>query len=115
MEILEVGNKFKVAILAAKRAKQIMKTGKKKIDIEAFNPLTVALEEIKRGLVTNETIIEDERNSIINLVETEVTEDCAETAEVPAKETEIVESKVTSSDEDKKITEEELVKKNLSL
>ncbi len=114
MEIEKVGNKFKIAILAAKRAKQIMKTGKKKVDIKAFNTLTVALEEIRQGLVTNETMIEDEKNSIINLGETEVLEEGNESSESKAKLSEEKVSENAPDENNEIITDEERVKKNLT-
>lgn len=114
MEIEKVGNKFKIAILAAKRAKQIMKTGKKKIDIVAFNPLTVALEEIRQGLVTNETIIEDEKNSIIDLGETEVIEKRTESTDLEKKVSERLVSKDAPDENNENITDVERVKKNLT-
>ncbi len=114
MEIEKVGNKFKIAILAAKRAKQIMKTGKKKVDIKAFNPLTVALEEIRQGLVTYETIIEDEKNSIINLGETEVLEKGNESTESEVKLSEETVSKDAPDENTENITDVERVKKNLT-
>ncbi len=49
-EVLD--SKFRVAILAAKRAKQLVNGSKKKIDMKAENPLTVAIAEINAGLVT---------------------------------------------------------------
>ncbi len=123
MEIENVGNKFKVAILAAKRAKQIMKNGKKKIDMNASNPLTIALEEIKQGLVTNQTLIDDENNLLINvdgeLNETESEEttenENVELVQNNEKNTEVVEQieqKEDSANQD--ATAEEILKKNLT-
>ena len=43
--------------------------------MNASNPLTIALEEIKQGLVTNDTLIQDEKNLILNVdVELDETE-----------------------------------------
>ena len=113
MEYGNVGNKFKVAILAAKRAKQIMKTGKKKIDLIAFNPLTIALEEIRQGLVTYETIIEDENNSIINLGETQIINNEGNIFAAEGTSDENIESEDTTEDIDEEVSDEELLKKNL--
>ncbi len=123
MEIENVGNKFKVAILAAKRAKQIMKNGKKKIDMNASNPLTIALEEIRQGLVTNQTLIDDESNLIIN-VDAEINEtesgettenenvELAQNDDNNTAEVEQIEQKESSENQD--ATAEEILKKNLT-
>jgi len=108
LEVKDVGNKFKVAILAAKRAKQIMKTGKKKLDIEASNPLTVALEEIKEGLVTYETLKEDEQVLIVETSENE--EKKADDENVVE---EVIEAKGSSVKDDANATEEEILRNNL--
>lgn len=123
LEIENVGNKFKVAILAAKRAKQIMKNGKKKIDMNASNPLTIALEEIKQGLVTNQTLIDDENNLFLKveakLNETENNE-TSETENIELvqnddKNTVVVEQiEEEKSSENQKATAEEILKKNLT-
>ena len=49
-----IDSKFRLVILAAKRAKQLLRGGRKKVDMVAENPLTIALEEIKRGLINYE-------------------------------------------------------------
>jgi DNA-directed RNA polymerase subunit omega len=54
-----VDSKFRLCILAAKRAKQLIKGSKKKIDIKAENPLTIAIEEINRGLIDYEILHEN--------------------------------------------------------
>ena len=51
-----VGNKFRLAILAARRAKQLINGRKKKIELTAENPLTIALEEINQGVVDYNTL-----------------------------------------------------------
>ena len=52
MDSLEsIDSKFKLALLAAKRAKQLVKGGKKKVDMRAENPLTIAIEEIRQGKI----------------------------------------------------------------
>lgn len=55
-----IDSKFRQVILAAKRARQILIGSKKKIDINAENPLTIALEEIKQGKVDFEILLNEE-------------------------------------------------------
>ncbi len=57
-------SKFRLAILAAKRAKQIIKGSKKQVDIEAGNPLTIALEEIKQGIITPKNLYTFEQDRL---------------------------------------------------
>lgn len=52
MEKLDfIDSKFRLAILAAKRGKQLVAGAKKKINTIAENPLTIAIEEIYQGKV----------------------------------------------------------------
>lgn len=52
MEKLDfIDSKFRLAILAAKRGKQLVAGAKKRVDTSAENPLTIAIEEIYRGKV----------------------------------------------------------------
>ena len=52
MEKLDfIDSKFRLAILAAKRAKQLVSGSRKKIDSSSDSPLTVAMEEIRRGKI----------------------------------------------------------------
>jgi DNA-directed RNA polymerase subunit omega len=46
-----IDSKFRLAILAAKRGKQLVAGAKKRIDTSAENPLTIAIEEIYQGKV----------------------------------------------------------------
>lgn len=55
-----VDSKFRLVILASKRAKQLLRGGKKKVDLNAENPLTVALEEIKQGKIDYEIILTED-------------------------------------------------------
>jgi DNA-directed RNA polymerase subunit omega len=58
-----VDSKFRLVILASKRAKQLLHGGKKKVEMNAENPLSIALEEIKQGKIDYEIILnEDEDN-----------------------------------------------------
>jgi DNA-directed RNA polymerase subunit omega len=54
-----IDSKFRLVILAARRAKQLVRGSKKKVDINAENPLTVALKEIESGLVNFEILNEE--------------------------------------------------------
>lgn|GEM_PF-1548995 len=49
-------NKFTYVKIAAQRAKQILKGARKLVDTPANNPLTIALDEMRKGLVTAENI-----------------------------------------------------------
>lgn len=53
-----IDSKFRLVILAARRAKQLVRGSKKRVDINAENPLTVALKEIENGLVNFEILNE---------------------------------------------------------
>jgi len=46
-----IDSKFRLALLAARRAKQLVAGSKKKIEMNAENPLTIAIEEIYRGKI----------------------------------------------------------------
>lgn len=61
MEKLEfIDSKFRFALLAAKRAKQLVNGSKKRIDMHAENPLTIALEEIYQEKVNFKILDEEE-------------------------------------------------------
>jgi DNA-directed RNA polymerase subunit omega len=68
-EILEkldfIDSKFRLAILAAKRGKQLLAGAKKRVDTTAENPLTIAIEEIyqvkiKFRILEENELIKDE-------------------------------------------------------
>jgi DNA-directed RNA polymerase omega subunit len=61
-----IDSKFRLSLLAARRAKQLVGGSRKKVDILAENPLTIALEEIRRGKINFE-ILEDEEYSRLEL------------------------------------------------
>lgn len=72
MEKLDfIDSKFRLAILAAKRGKQLLAGAKKRVDSDAENPLTIAIEEIYRGkikvkiLEENEQITDEESASLM--------------------------------------------------
>jgi DNA-directed RNA polymerase subunit omega len=66
-----IDSKFRLAILAAKRGKQLLAGAKKRVDTSAENPLTIAVEEIYRGKVKfrileeNEQIKDEESTSLM--------------------------------------------------
>jgi len=55
-----IDSKFRLAILAAKRAKQLVAGAKKRVDTNAENPLTIAIEEIYQGKVKFRILEENE-------------------------------------------------------
>ncbi len=63
-----IDSKFRLCILAAKRAKQIVNGSKKKVNIDGENPLTIAIEEIKQGRI-NFHILEENEDREINQAE----------------------------------------------
>jgi DNA-directed RNA polymerase subunit omega len=59
-----IDSKFRLCILAAKRAKQIVNGSKKRVNIDAENPLTIAVEEIKQGRINFHILEENEEREI---------------------------------------------------
>jgi len=55
-----VDSKFRLVILAARRAKQLIAGDRKRVDIKAENPLTVALEELRQGKIDVEHLLKQE-------------------------------------------------------
>jgi DNA-directed RNA polymerase subunit omega len=51
-----VDSKFRLVLLAAKRAKQLLKGSRKKVETQVENPLSIALEEIKQGKIDFEIL-----------------------------------------------------------
>jgi len=51
-----IDSKFRFAIIVAKRAKQLINGAKPLVEIEAQNPLTIAIAEVRQGLVTAELL-----------------------------------------------------------
>jgi len=63
-----IDSKFRLAILAAKRAKQLVSGSRKKVDSSSENPLTISMEEIRRGkikikILDNDELIQDRDDS----------------------------------------------------
>ena len=59
-----IDSKFRLCILVAKRAKQLVNGSRARVDIDAENPLTIAIEEIKQGKIEFQIIGENEENEI---------------------------------------------------
>jgi DNA-directed RNA polymerase subunit omega len=55
-----IDSKFRLAILAAKRGKQLVAGAKKRVDTNAENPLTIAIEEIYQGKIKFKILEENE-------------------------------------------------------
>jgi DNA-directed RNA polymerase subunit omega len=66
-----IDSKFRQVILAAKRARQLLAGSKKKIEIDAENPLTIAMAEIKQGKIDFEILLHEEMVGIENGLELE--------------------------------------------
>jgi DNA-directed RNA polymerase omega subunit len=54
-----IDSKFRLAILVARRAKQLIGGAKRKVDIKAENVLTIALEEFRQGKIDFDVLNED--------------------------------------------------------
>jgi DNA-directed RNA polymerase omega subunit len=54
-----IDSKFRLAILVARRAKQLIGGAKRKVDIKAENVLTIAMEEFKQGKIDFDVLNED--------------------------------------------------------
>jgi DNA-directed RNA polymerase subunit omega len=55
-----IDSKFRLAILVARRAKQLIGGAKKKVEVKSDNPLTVALEEFKQGKIDFDVLYEEQ-------------------------------------------------------
>lgn len=60
-QLVGVDSKFRLVILAARRAKQLIAGARKRVDIKAENPLTVAMEEFRQGKINADTMMEDQQ------------------------------------------------------
>lgn len=79
MEQLDfIDSKFRLAILAAKRGKQLVNGAKKKLDVSAENPLTIALKEIYAGKINFRVLEEGEMPNFENYDDTAGEEEEAE-------------------------------------
>jgi len=54
-----IDSKFRLAILVARRAKQLIGGARRKIEIKSDNPLTVAMEEFRQGKIDFDVLYEE--------------------------------------------------------
>jgi DNA-directed RNA polymerase omega subunit len=54
-----IDSKFRLAILVARRAKQLIGGAKRKVDIKAENVLTIAMEEFRQGKIDFDILNQD--------------------------------------------------------
>jgi DNA-directed RNA polymerase omega subunit len=59
-----IDSQFRLAILAARRAKQLVNGAKPKIEISAENPISIAIEEINRGLINFHILEQTEQEEL---------------------------------------------------
>jgi DNA-directed RNA polymerase subunit omega len=55
-----IDSKFRLAILVARRAKQLIVGARKKVEIKSDNPLTVAMEEFRQGKIDFDVLNEED-------------------------------------------------------
>ncbi len=55
-----IDSKFRLAILVARRAKQLIGGARRKIEIKSDNPLTIAMEEFRQGKIDFNVLNEEE-------------------------------------------------------
>ena len=55
-----IDSKFRLAILVARRAKQLIGGARRKIEIKTDNPLTVAMEEFRQGKIDFDVLYEEQ-------------------------------------------------------
>ena len=87
-----IDSKFRLAILVARRAKQLIGGAKRKVDIKAENVLTIAMEEFRQGKIDFDILNQD-----ASLLDEESQELGADA--VAANENEIEENSETSEEE----------------
>jgi len=99
-----IDSKFRLAILVARRAKQLIGGARKKVEVKSDNMLTVAMEEFRQGKIDFDVLNEEE--NIFNQ-EVENTEGTAVTAEaVP--EGEEIDAEAELDDEEAEEAEKEV-------
>lgn len=59
-------SKFRLAILTARRAKQLINGQRKRVDVKAENPLTIAIEEIRQGKIDLQNFNEDTHENLLD-------------------------------------------------
>lgn len=77
-----IDSKFRLAILVARRAKQLIGGARRRLDVKSDNPLTVAMEEFRQGKIDFDVL--NEEDNLFSLED----EALAETAEPVAEELE---------------------------
>jgi len=55
-----IDSKFRLAILVARRAKQLIGGAKRKVEIKAENVLTIAMEEFRQGKIDFDVLNQDQ-------------------------------------------------------
>lgn len=55
-----IDSKFRLAILVARRAKQLVNGAHRKVEVKSENPLTVALEEFRQGKINFDVLNEED-------------------------------------------------------
>ncbi len=55
-----IDSKFRLAILVARRAKQLIGGARRKVDVKSDNTLTVALEEFRQGKIDFDVLNEED-------------------------------------------------------
>jgi len=55
-----IDSKFRLAILVARRAKQLINGARRKVEVKSDNPLTVAMEEFREGKINFDILNEEE-------------------------------------------------------
>jgi DNA-directed RNA polymerase subunit K/omega len=74
-----IDSKFRLAILVARRAKQLIGGAKRKVDIKAENVLTIAMEEFRQGKIDFDVLNQDP--SLLNEENQELAPETAAAAE----------------------------------
>jgi DNA-directed RNA polymerase subunit omega len=69
-----IDSKFRLALLASRRAKQLVAGSKKKLDVNAENPLTIAMQEIYQGKVNFQILDEEQMEKLKDFEESQFIE-----------------------------------------
>lgn len=54
--MLKVGSKYRLVVVAAKRARDLMEVERKPVNGKVKKPVTIALEEIEQGLISYQPV-----------------------------------------------------------
>jgi DNA-directed RNA polymerase omega subunit len=60
LEYKGIDSKFRVVILVSKRAKQLINGSRKRVEMKAENPLTIAMEEFHQGKINFNILMEEQ-------------------------------------------------------